>query len=75
MGRATMLARDSSFINNTAGGPASQDGDGIGHGGAAMVAQQASLTAVNCQWVANQAHEVGGALFAQTEYTAAVLRF
>ncbi|WIA30600.1 hypothetical protein OEZ86_000681 [Tetradesmus obliquus] len=60
---AVMLANDASFINNTAGGPASQDN--AGRGGAAMLSIAASLTAANCLWEGNQARKDGGAMAAE----------
>uniref|UniRef100_A0A383WN70 Right handed beta helix domain-containing protein n=1 Tax=Tetradesmus obliquus TaxID=3088 RepID=A0A383WN70_TETOB len=63
-----MLANDASFINNTAGGPASQDN--AGRGGAAMLSIAASLTAVNCLWEGNQARKDGGAMAAEVQATA-----
>jgi hypothetical protein len=67
--KATLLAIDSSFIKNSGGGagPASQDSKG--RGGAAMLEVEASLTAINCRWEANQAGRDGGTLFAETQNT------
>ncbi|WIA10558.1 hypothetical protein OEZ85_010745 [Tetradesmus obliquus] len=63
---AAMLASDSSFINNTAGGPDSQD---KGRGGAAMLSLYASLTATNCLWEGNQARMDGGVMAAEVQQT------
>jgi hypothetical protein len=69
-GTSTLLARDSSFTHNLAPGPEADLLAATGSGGAVMLAEGASLTAIGCIWEANQARMYGGAVFAVTYGTA-----
>lgn len=69
-GTSTLTARDSLFTHNVATGPDADPLAAAGSGGAVMLTEGASLTAVGCMWEANQARMYGGAAYVLTYGTA-----